>query len=48
MPEAITVERNFSAELRTKNRFKLKRKDPLETAATDITGIAIGLDLRND
>jgi len=48
MPQALAVEKSFSADLRTKNRFKLKRKDPLETIAADITGIAIGLDLRND
>jgi hypothetical protein len=47
VPGARAVEQNLSAELRSKNRFKLKRKEPLETVATEITGIAIGLDLRN-
>jgi hypothetical protein len=48
MPAAMSVEQNLSADLRVKNRFKLKRKEPLETIATKVTGIAIGLDLRND
>ncbi|WP_020174741.1 hypothetical protein [Methyloferula stellata] len=48
MPSASIVEQDFSAELRVKNRFKLKRKEPLETVATEVAAIAIGLDLRND
>jgi len=47
MPGAQVVEQSLSAELRIKNRFKLKRKEPLETVATEVMGIAIGLDLRN-
>jgi hypothetical protein len=48
MPSASIVERDFSADLRVKNRFKLKRKEPFEPVATQVAGIAIGLDLRND
>ncbi len=48
MPSVSIVEQDFVAALRAKNRFKLKRKEPLETVATEVAAIAIGLDLRND
>jgi hypothetical protein len=48
IPQAKLVERDLSADLRVKNRFKLKRKEPFETVKTKVAGIAIGLDLRND
>ncbi len=47
MPDVHLVEKSFSAELRAKNRFKLKRKEPFEPVTTEVAGIAIGLDLRN-
>jgi hypothetical protein len=47
MSHVHLVEKGFSAELRTKNRFKLKRKEPFESVATEVAGIAIGLELRN-
>jgi hypothetical protein len=48
MPKAALVEQNLVAELRSKNRFKLKRKEPFEPVTTEVAGIAIGLDLRGD
>lgn len=48
IPQAKLVEQNRSADLRTKNRFKLKRKEPFEPVATEVAAIAIGLDLRGD
>lgn len=47
MPEARMVEQQRNAGLRVKNRFKLKRKEPFEPAATEVTAIAIGIDVRN-
>jgi hypothetical protein len=47
VPGIAKVEKHLCAALRAKNRFKLKRKEPLETVPTDVTAIAIGLDLRN-
>jgi len=46
MPQAKAVEQMRSAELRQKNRFKLKRKEPFEPVTTDVAAIAIGLDLK--
>jgi len=45
VPDARLIEKTFEAELRTKNRFK-KKKEAQEFAATKITAIAIGLDLK--
>ena len=44
MPKAALVEQNLVADLRAKNRFKLKRKEPFEPVATEVGRNCIGLD----
>jgi hypothetical protein len=41
------VEKDFSASLRRELRFRLKRKEPLETFETAVRAIAIGCELRS-
>jgi hypothetical protein len=45
-PEVVCVEKDFSAMLRVKHRFRIKRKEPLETFETAVRGIAIGRDIQ--
>ncbi len=44
-PDVTVVEKQLTAAIRKKNRFRPKRKDALETVDTPITAIAIGREL---
>jgi hypothetical protein len=44
-PKVHMVEKQLSAGLRKKNRFRLKKKEALELVETPVTAIAIGLEL---
>ena len=44
-PDVIMVEKQLTAKIRKKNRFRPKKKDMLETFETPVTAIAIGREL---